>query len=95
MNYRKRASIASGGGSSKFTVQTVVVRRNSQMSTRRGRSLVDSRGCGGEDGRLVDVDCGVRSRTYVDTSNDGDIICRLLIRLNLYSVRITQTRDSS
>ena len=40
------------------------------MSMRRGRSLVDSRDRGGEDGRLVDVDCGVRSRTYVDASND-------------------------
>ena len=33
--------MASGGVSSKFTVQTVVVRRNSRMSPRRGRSLVD------------------------------------------------------
>ena len=82
------------GDSSKFTVQTVV-RRNSGMSLRRGRSLVDSRGSGGEDGRLVDVDFGERSRTYVDASNDGNIICRLLIRLDLYSVRINQTRDSS
>ena len=87
--------MASSGGSSKFTVQAVVVRRNSRMSLRRGRSLVDSRGSGGEDGRLVDVDCGVRSRTNVDTSNDGDIICRLRMRLDLYSVRITRTRDSS
>ena len=68
--------MASGGGSSKFTVQTVVVRRNSRMFMGRGRSLVDSRGSGGEDGRLVDVGCGERSRTYVDASNDndGDII---------------------
>ena len=87
--------MAPGGGSSKFTVQTVVVRRNSRMTMRRGRSLVDSRGCGGEDGSLVDVDCGERSRTYADASNDGDIICRLRIRLDLYIVRITQTRDSS
>ena len=50
--------MASGWGSSKFTVQTVVVRCNSQMSMRRGRSFVASRGCGGEVGRLVDVDCG-------------------------------------
>ena len=55
--------MASGGGSSKFTVQTVVVRRNSRMSMGRGRSLVDSRGSGGEDERLVDVGCGERSRT--------------------------------
>ena len=54
--------MASGGGSSKFTVQTVVVRRNSRISLRRGRSFVNSRGCGGEDGRLVDVDGGERSR---------------------------------
>ena len=33
------------------------------MSLRRGRSLVDSRDSGGgEDGRLVDVDGGERSR---------------------------------
>ena len=87
--------MASGGGSSKFTVQTVVVRRNSRMPLRRGRSLVDSRGSGGEEGRLVDVDGGERSRTYVDSRNDGDIICRLRIRLDLYSIRITQTRGSS
>ena len=88
--------MASGGGSSKCTVQTAVVWCNSRMSLRRGRSLVDSRDSGGgEDGRLVDVDGGERSRTYVDASNDGDIICRLLIRLDLYSVRITRTRDSS
>ena len=40
MNFRKRASMASGEVSSKFTVLTVV-RRNSRMSLRRGRSLVD------------------------------------------------------
>ena len=34
MNFRKRASTASGGGSSKFTVQT-------HECLRRGRSLVD------------------------------------------------------
>ena len=87
--------MASGGVRSTFTVQTVVERRNSRMSLRRGRSLVDSRGSGGEYGRLVDVDGGERSRTYVDASNDGDIICRLQIWLDLYSVRITRTRDSS
>ena len=87
--------MASGWGSSKFTVQTVVVWRNSRMSLRRGRSLVDSRGSGGEDGRLVDVDCGERFRTYVDAGTDGDIVCRLRIRLDLSSVQITQTRDSS
>ena len=39
----------SGGDSSKFTVRTVVVRYNSQMSIRRGRGFVDSRGRGGDD----------------------------------------------
>ena len=63
MNFLKRASMASGGGSSKFTVQTVVVRRNSRMRhSRRDRSFVDSRDSGGEDGRLVDVDGEERSR---------------------------------
>ena len=37
----------SGCGSSKFTVQTVVVQRNSHTSMKRDRSFVDSRGCGG------------------------------------------------
>ena len=80
--------MASGWGSSKFTVQIVVVQCNSQMTMMRGRSLVDSRGCGGEDARLVDDDCGERSWTYVDASNDGYMICRLRIRLDLCSVRI-------
>ena len=88
--------MASGGVSSKFTVMTVVVRRNSRMSLMRDRSLVDDHVAAEvktED--YFDVDCGERSRTYVDASNDGDIICRLRIRLDLYSVRITRTRDSS
>ena len=53
---------------------TFVVRYNSQMSIRRARRFVDSRDSKCDAGRLVDVDCRDRPRTYVDVGIDGDII---------------------
>ena len=40
------------------------------MSIRRDGRFVDSRGSEGDDGRLVDVDCRDRPRTYVDVGID-------------------------